>query len=267
MENIDIINYLSNLVDYILNNDFDKSVIESILCNIIAKDSNGSALVKYVVREKGNNTAIFIPKYEVIEVSMEKLRKWIDSNGSDLMEMFKVDNKPLLDSYLLLMVLLHEIEHSNQYLVSKGLLESSCVCIKEAYKSLFDLLIPKDYVLPRPIKVVRRTISIIAYKSRENEFLLERNAQFESLGLLAQMALERENNEIGDMFIKMQKIFGIAGYKDNCDGALINTFKDIYMGDQLTKFSYDYDSLTVEERYRLGLPIDQDTRKRILSLK
>ncbi|MGN1372313.1 MAG: hypothetical protein ACI4XM_08585 [Candidatus Coprovivens sp.] len=267
MDNIDIINYLSNLVDYILNNDFDKNVIESILCNIIAKDSNGDTLVNYIVREKGNNTAIFIPRYEVIEVSMEKLRKWIDSNGSDLMEMFKVDNKPLLDSYLLLMVLLHEVEHSNQYLVSKGLLESSCVCIKEAYKSLFDLLIPKDYVLPRPIKVVRRTISIIAYKSRENEFLLERNAQFESLGLLAQVAFRRDDNKIGDLFIKMQRIFSIAGYKDNCDGALINTFKDIYMGDKLTRFNHDYDSLSIEERYRLGLPVDHETRKKILSLK
>ena len=261
------INYLANLVDDILNNGYDKSKIESILNNLMAKDDKGDLLLRYIVRDRGQNTAIFIPRYKVIEVSISKLQEWLNLNSKDLMEMFNVSNKDILDVYLLLMVLMHEVEHSNQYLISKSLMDAPCTCIKEAYVSLIDLLIPKDYILPRPILFVRRSVSLVSYKLRENEFLLERNAQIGSLEKLADVAFVRGDIEIREMFVKMKNIFATLGYKDNCDGALINTFKDIYMGDKLKKFTFDYEDMDMMERYRLGLPIDQETRSKVLSIK
>ena len=79
-------------------------------------------------------------------------------------------------------------------------------------------MIPKDYVLPRPIKQVRRAVSIIAYKRRENEFLLERNAQFDSLGTLANVAFENEHHEIRGVLMDMRNTFAIAGYTKNNNG-------------------------------------------------
>ena len=46
----------------------------------------------------------------------------------------------------------------------------------------------KDYIIPRPVKQVRRAISVVTYKMKENEYLLERNAQFDSLGTLSNIA-------------------------------------------------------------------------------
>ena len=259
--------YLCDLVYDIKDNGFDKEKIESILERIMPRDKEGNMLLKYRVSDKGIHTAIFIPQYEVIEVSIKRLNSWLDVNTRDLAEMYEIDDKELLRSYLILMVLMHEVEHANQYLISLGKVETPCMAIKDAYSILFDLMKRKDYILPRPIKQVRRAISVISYKRRENEFLLERNAQFDSLGTLSNIAFYNEHMDIRGLLLDMRSVFATAGYISNTDGTLINTFKDIHMKDKLKKIKHDYEDMDMMDRYRLGLPVDQHTRERILALR
>ena len=259
--------YLCDLVKDIYINGFDKKQAETALERIMPRDDNGKLLINYNVRQKGGHTAIFIPRYEVINISLQNLYYWIDRNSEDLAEMYEIENRRLLGSYLCLMVLMHEIEHSYQYLMAKGILDAPCKMLKEGYKTLFDLMIPKDYVLPRPIKQVRRAVSVIAYKRRENEFLLERNAQFDSLGTLANVAFENEHHDIRGVLMDMRNTFATAGYTKNNNGPLVNTFKDILIGDKLKRLECDYEHIDMIDRYRLGLPVDEETRKRILALR
>jgi hypothetical protein len=162
---------------------------------------------------------------------------------------------------------MHEMEHAYQYLIANGKIDAPCKMLKEGYKTLFDLMIPKDSLLPRPIKQVRRAVSVIAYKIRENEFLLERNAQFDSLDTLASIAFENEHHEIRGVLMDMRNTFAVAGYTKNYDGSLVNTYKDILIGDKLKKLEHDYEHLDMMDRYRLGLPIDDKTRERIIALR
>ena len=259
--------YLCSLVYDIKDNGFDKEKIESILDRIMPRDKDGNMLLRYRVNDKGLHTAIFIPEYEVIEVSIKRLNNWLDINTKDLAEMYEIDDIDLLRSYLVLMVLMHEVEHANQYLISLGKVEAPCIAIRDAYSILFDLMKRKDYILPRPIKQVRRAVSVISYKKRENEFLLERNAQFDSLGTLSNIAFYNEDIDIRGMLLDMRSIFAIAGYTKNTDGTLVNTFKDIHMGDKLKKIHHDYVYMDMMDRYRNGLPVDQHTRERILALR
>ena len=249
------------------DNGFDKETIESILERIMPRDKDGNMLLKYRVSDKGGHTAIFIPQYEVVEVSIKRLNSWLDINTRDLAEMYEIDDKELLRSYLVLMVLMHEVEHANQYLISLGKVEAPCIAIRDAYSILFDLMKRKDYILPRPIKQVRRAVSVISYKRRENEFLLERNAQFDSLDTLSNIAFYNEDMDIRGFLLDMRSVFATAGYTSNTDGNLINTFKDIFMKDKLKKINHDYDDMDMMDRYRLGLPVDQHTRERILALR
>ena len=257
--------YLCGLVYDIKENGFDKEKVESILRRIMSRDENGDIFLKYRVSDKSVHTAIFIPQYEVIEVSIKRLNSWLDINTRDLAEMYEIDDKDLLRSYLVLMVLMHEVEHSNQYLISLGKIEAPCVAIKDAYSILFGLLKRKDYILPRPIKQVRRTLSIISYKRRENEFLLERNAQFNSLRMLSNIAFYNGDMDIRDLLLDMRNVFAVAGYTENTDGTLINTFKSIFMKDKLKKINQGYENMDMMERYEWGLPIDEETRKRVLT--
>ena len=259
--------YLCELVFDIKDNGFNKEKVESILERIMPRDEDNKLLVRYNVSEKGNTTAIFIPKYEVINVSIKKLNEWLDNNTKDIADMYKVEDAELLRSYLFLMVLMHEVEHANQYLIACGKVEAPCLAIKDAYFTLFDLMRRKDYVMPRPITQVRRAISLLAYKAKENEYLLERNAQFDSLGTLSNIAFYNEDIDIRGMLLDMRSIFAIAGYTKNTDGTLVNTFKDIHMGDKLKKIHHDYVDMDMMDRYRNGLPVDQHTRERILALR
>ena len=267
VHNEDDSKYLCDFVYDIKDNRFDKEKIESILERIMPRDKEGNMLLKYRVSDKGVHTAIFIPQYEVVEVSIKRLNSWLDVNARDLAKMYEVEDKDLLRSYLVLMVLMHEVEHANQYLISLGKVEAPCTAIKDTYSILFDLMKRKDYILPRPIKQVRRAVSVIAYKRRENEFLLERNAQFDSLGTLSNIAFYNEDFDIRGLLLDMRSIFAVAGYTKNTDGTLINTLKDIYMADMLKKINHDYEDMDMMDRYRLGLPVDQHTRERILALR
>lgn len=259
--------YLCKLVLDIRDNGFDKEKLENILENILPRDKDGNMLLKYRVSDKGVHTAIFIPQYEVVEVSIKRLNGWLDINTKDLAEMYEIEDKDLLRSYLVLMVLMHEVEHANQYLISLGKVEAPCIAIKDAYSILFDLMKRKDYILPRPIKQVRRAVSVISYKRRENEFLLERNAQFDSLGTLSNIAFYNKDMDIRGLLLDMRSVFATAGYSKNTDGTLINTFIDIFMKDKLKKINHDYEDMDMMDRYRLGLPVDQHTRERILALR
>lgn len=259
--------YLSNLVFDIVDNGFDKEKVEDILSNIIPKDVNDKILINYNVRETGGATAIFIPRYKVIQVSIDKINSWLDNNIQDLTEMYSIKDREILKSYLVLMILTHEVEHSYQYLIGKGIIDTPCKMLQQGYRTLTELMVPKDYIIPRPVTQIRRVISVIKYKSRENEFLLERNAQYDSLSLLASVAGTNGHDDIMGMFISMKNIFAKAGYIRNADGTLVNTFKDICMGDKLKRFDEDYEKLDMMERFRLGLPIDEKTRKRVLAIK
>lgn len=259
--------YLRNLIVVIENLDITKDMVEEILSNLIPKDCEGNVLINFKVREKGNVTAIFYPKYESIYLSVNKMREWLEFNSKDLAECFGIENTELFKKYLFLMILTHEIEHSYQYLIGEGVVTAPCKMIQQGYKALTELMVPKEYIIPRPIKQVRRFVSVIAYKKRENEFLLERNAQFDSLSLLASIAAANEHDEISGVFNSMKNSFAVLGYTKNSDGTLFNTFKDIYMRDKLDKMEDDSELLDMNERFRLGLPVDEKTRSRILSLK
>ena len=260
-------NYLCTLVNEINENGFDKITVESILRRLLPKDKDGDFLIYYNIRQRGGNTAMFLPRYEIIDISLQELYTWVDRNAADLATVYEVEDTRLLGSYLCLLVIMHEIEHAYQYLIGIGKEEAPCKMIKEGYKTLFDLMIRKDYVIPRPIKQVRRAMSLIAYKAKENEFLLERNAQFDSLGTLSNIAFENGHHEIRGVLMDMRTVFATAGYVKNGDGPLINTFKSILMGDKLKKMKHDYEDIDMMDRYRLGLPVDQGTRERILALR
>ena len=261
------IEYLCSMFETIRNEALTPFLIECLLEHIIPRDEDGKLLVNYVVREKSKTPAVFYPKYNTIQVGMVGLMNWVENNGNDLADVYNIEDSYKLKVYLILAAILHEVEHSYQYLIANGKIETPCEMIKEGYKTLTEMMIPKDYVIPRPVKQVRRMISIIKYRKRENEFLLERNAQYNSLDDLSKVATLMGDEGIANMFIHMRDLFGTSGYTSNPNGTLIFTLEEICMKDKVKKITEDYDGLDMMYRYRLGLPIDEETRKRVLNIK
>lgn len=253
---------LRDIINTFNKNELSKEYIEEIL-KLLIPNKNGNKLIDYNVKAKGQTSAIFSPKSVSINISIDKINEWLQLNSKDLSEMYKIDSLNTLKSFLFLFVITHEIEHSYQYLISRKLIESPSKIITQGYKGIFDILLPENHIIPRPIKETRRTLSILLYKSKENFFILERNANIESTDLLIQLAtyIERENmislfRDIHDTCVKI-------GYTENTRGSLEETYRKILLYDRYKKF-YEETNLTEQEKVRLGLPIKEETREKIL---
>lgn len=259
--------YLSSMLEIIEKEPLNSMLVEGLLDSIIPRDEEGNLLVGYRIKENGKYPAIYYPRYNTIEVGMLGLMQWVEVNGNDLASAYIIDNSYRVKLYLVLMAIMHEVEHSYQYLMAKGKIDAPCKMLRDGYKTLTELMIPKNYILPRPIKQIRRVISILKYKQNENEYLLERNAQYNSLNDLIDVAMYLGHEDIAKMFTNMRDIFGSAGYTKNCDGPIINTLRGIWMSDKVKKISMDYEGIDMADRYKLGLPIDQETREQVLALR
>ena len=262
LKNQDDLILLKDIINYVNKNEISKSYLEEVL-KLLIPSNNGDHLISCNVKEGGSATAIFMPQYMSINVSLDKINKWLESNGKDLADFYKVSNDSTLKSFLFLFVVTHEIEHSYQYLMGEGLIETPSKIIQCGYKDIFDLLLPDNHIMPRPIKEVRNNISLILYKIKQNYLVLERNANIECTDLLCQLSLYMEREEIFKMFNDMKNSFMRIGYKENCCGSLEETYKKILLYDRYKRF-YEKVNISEDEKIRYGLNISEQTRQKVL---
>jgi len=199
-------------------------------------------------------------------MSLNKINIWLQNNTDCFFESIKSSDYNILRSYLLLFMITHEIEHSYQFLMSEGVIVAPNTLLKDAYKGLFDLLNPKYYAIPRPIKEARQRVSLFLYKLKENFYILERNANIESMDLISKCALYNNREDIYQLFIDMKNTYLKCGYINNTIGSIEETYRHILMYDKYRKFYNEID-MSEDEKVRYGFSIDEETRDKVLSKK
>ena len=254
--------FLKDFISDIKNNGLSRDSIETALNNMIPS-KNGKLLVRYHISEKGLTTAAFFSQSNIIKISLNGANEWLNKNIKDFMTGLKASDEQTLRSYFILFMLSHEIEHSYQYLIGKGIVESPSVVLKNAYKGIFDLLNPKDSIIPNPISKFRNLISIILYKINQNLYLLERNANVESLDLVCQCALFNDREDIFNLFNDMRKTFLKCGYQTSGIGSVEETYQKILMHNKYKKF-YKCEHFDEENLVRFGFNINDEVRNKIL---
>ena len=71
---------------------------------------------------------------------------------------------------------------------------------------------------------------------RENEFVLERNANIESLDLVCRLSSLLSDQKSYSAFLDMLYTFVKCGYSENVVGSMVNTYNSILLGDRISKF-------------------------------
>lgn len=258
-----------DVVSYFYKNlDLEKlstSLLEEILEEFLPRDSSNQLLINYDVREKGLHPAIFYPKGSYISLAIAKINKWLKDNASSLGRMYDISDIDSFSKYLFFYMLSHEVEHGFQYLMASDKVSSPCVLVRDGYKGIFDLFDKKDTIIPRPIKDSRRSISLFLYKLHENSYVLERNANVESLDLVCSLANHLNDRKNLFIFTNMLNTFIKCGYLSDYQGSFIETYRKILMGDKLS-FSLTDSNFSFEEKIRYGLPISEEERVKVLSL-
>lgn len=230
---------------------------------VLPKDENGRELINSRIKDWGGRTAIFVPRYRTIEFSVEKCQEWVIQNMKDLAEMYDIKDKDELQSYLSLFIILHEIEHSYQYLMGQKQIEAPCELMQAAYKRLNDLLTKQEYIIPRPIKEIRRIIALIQYYKKQEDYALERNANIEALGNMLALAERNDNEEIMRMLTNMIRTFMIVGYEEDRFGVFYHTFKDIGMY-RVYKSINHISGPNMDQRALYGLEISEEKREEVM---
>ncbi len=210
-----------------------------------------------------NKAASFNPNYKRILVNLKKTISWVDEMVKSSTEYFEVKDIELLKAYLLVYMYSHEVEHTNQFYIAMGLKKPNYEYKQQAFKHIFDVMIPKDYIIPRPITTIRDFIRFIRYNKNAYDYVLERNASVEGYDKAMQVALEAGDQEIYNYMLASRNTCMLIGYLDNGKGALLNTFEGLKMKREYDKL--DIPSLSLTERAREGLEVSEDERKLVLS--
>ncbi len=259
--NKDYLEILKDLMEYAKKNGINLDFYNQLLKELINND-----YINFKVQEKGLNTAIFQPQNMQIILSTQKMNTWLNINTISISEMYNETNRDLLKIYLALFAIRHEIAHSNQFLMSKCLIDSPNDIIKNGYKYIFELFQKTQSIIPRPYKEGKRIVSLFLYKKDENSYILERNANIESLDLLCQLCLFMKEENFYKTFNNIKSQYAKIGYLNSTQGSLEETYKKIQMYKKYQKFYQDTD-LSEEDCIRYGLKIKESTRKRILNIK
>ncbi len=250
-------------LSYLKKYDLSKALLQDILSSLLARKDN-ELLINLHINSNGTTPAKFCPSTKSIDISLNKMILWATRNSDDLIEKFQLkDNDDHLTYYLYLYLITHEIAHSYQYLYGKKIIPAPNDVLASAYENLMDVLNPPKYILPHPIKQTRRNLSLILYKIRQNNYLLERNANIESTRLISTLAKEENNEELFNLFSNMQMLFLKLGYTKSNVGSIEETFKALLMYDKFQKFNME-NSLSDEDKIYYGFRVNEDVRQRLL---
>lgn len=258
---LDVLKYFYENLDL---NDLSESFFCDVFSELIPRCENG-LLVNYNVDKKGYYPAIYFPNNNYVCLGMDSLLVWIRNNSKNIREQYHVSDVESFNKFLAFFAITHEIEHSFQYLMALDKIESPCILVRDGYRGIIDLLKKDDYIIPRPVKRIRKVVSSLLYKINENKCVLERNANIESLDLLCKLSAYLENDESFKVFDDMKNDFLKLGYIDDTCGNMIETYQKILMSDKFSDIDV-CDILTFDDRIRYGLKIDEEERKKVLSL-
>lgn len=243
---------------------FYKGYIESVIDYLIPK-ADGQNLIGYNVKEFGNMTGVFLPRNKSLIICVKRLHDWLEFNSSELGESLNVKDLKMFKAFFFLFVVTHEIEHSYQYLMGQGVVVAPSKTMALAYNGIFGLYEKSNAILPSPIAEMKRFISLLLYKHRENMYVLERNANVESLDLLCQLAEYMGNEELLKAFTYMKNTFMRIGYIDSPIGSFEETYRKILMYGKYQKM-FEEPFLSEDEKARYGFAISEEKRKEILDL-
>lgn len=252
---------IRNIISDITSNGISEKYISE-LYKILGFDS-----IRLNYTNMGNNTAAFHPKYNVITVNTDKSINWVTKTIEESRSYITVSDEELLKSYLLVSLLSHEIEHSKQKLIADKKLEPKYDYQASVYKDMYDIMHMKEYLLPRPISLLKDIVRFGLYTKNAYNFILERNASIEGYNVSSKVALLSHDQEMLDFLITSRNAYMMQGYVNNGDGTLKYTYDTLGMKNKFNKLDLPTD-ISLIDKSREGLPLSEEERSKvILTLK
>lgn len=242
----------------------ERNVIKEILNEIVPKNNKGKLLTGVVVTESSLPTVSYMPNSNTINISRRFFEKTANESAKILSQVQKVEDFQKLVAYYRLFALLHEREHSYQFLISGDILPFNYREVAAGYKNIVSVLLKKDHIIPRPIKQVKEAVAFFKYNKNAYSYILERNASSEAAKDIVELAKSESENDIEKIFTELKEAMEFIGYENNNQGCMYYAHKGLWLLNKYNKTKKD-DSMTEEDRFRFGLEIEDETRNKFLA--
>lgn len=247
---------ISQLLEKFRSVGYKKSMIEEILNTIIPQNED---LPISIVFGNSSIPAFFKEEEQKIEVSLDVLKNYISKQIESYMKVYPNLEKEIFYNHILL-ALIHEVEHYYQCLVANEYVDFPYKIVVDGYKNIKDLKISKDL---NPIIALIKIKQFFNY-SHNADSLLERSANVEAYDLLVKVAKYENNTEMLKILDGLLSYQLSLGYKGFSNGSLEKTYRKKGLIDIYSSFNFD-EIIPIEDKVRYGLPIDVETKKKVLS--
>lgn len=236
---------------------YDICLINELMSYLIPKDTNGRRLVSYNV-DVSDEKIYFIPEERRIEVPINRLYEWAYDNSNVCKSYYGLGDG--LEIYLLLFSILHEVEHSYQFLIGEGAIDAKCDTLQKVYSEIMGYMINSKF--KTFISKYRRYKVLKKYDKNHDLFFIERNANLEASSTILQLALLNEDSKAIEFFKLLLSEYICQGYFDNNKGCIYQTYKSVGLINNYN--SYNKVNLRDEEKIKYGFEISEDKRLELL---
>ncbi len=262
--NINIKDYYYSLV-LIDKTGLNRHVLEYVLSLLVPKDDKLQPLVKYSIKDVSDRDSIsFVPQNNSINISVSGIEDWLSNNIIPIKNNFEYDDLKILSNYFILFMLIHEIEHSYQYLMADGIVRCESDLLRQSYKMMYDILVKPNYC--DFISQMKRVYHLRLYDENHDKYFLERNANIEACDIMMELSLLEKDLKMYKIFLYMRQSFMKLGYKNNNLGCIDETFRKIKLYKEYKRIYYS-ENLSEIEKTRYGFPISDKTRTMLLLKK
>lgn len=245
-----------DLLKFVPKDYLDKDALNYLLLSMTPKNESKSMLTDYKVFNTLPLGGAYLPKYKTIVFSLPLINNWINMNTNEIRQKFNIEDYDLLRQYVSIYPIIHEVEHAYQHMMGLKEIKAPNAKVGDGYRYLFDFLMNKNQ---RFIDQFRRFKTMRNYNKNKEDYVLERNANFETTTLLTNVALYRGDLEIADAFQNLS--FGLIykAYKNDNKGPMYHTFKDLKLLDEYNNIR-NYNDLDFMSNVRYGLEITEEER-------
>ena len=263
VKNNDDLMLIKDIFNEVKGSEVDVCLLEEVVINLLPKDREGNLFSGYEIYDVDGGLSRFSLSDNILILSIDEMKKWLDVNLLNLVERFGVYDVDLFKEYMFLLIIIHEIEHSYQYLMAYGLIDAPCEVISSGYRLIIDTILNKD---KNSLKHFSNAISYYLYNKNDGGYVIERNANVEAFDLLQNLALINNHDELANVFNRMRNLVGILGYIDDNRGSFDETFRKIKKYNEYKKLNHNF-QLSDIDKFRYGLPISKEFRGKIRVIK
>jgi len=260
IKNISDIEIVKEELKELERNDISVQLLSNIIENHLPKEENR---IRYLISYDKNEEAVgeFNPRYEVVILYLNNLVEWLDNCTAYYSIKYDIRNIAKLRSYIVMHLIMHEIEHSYQYLKGEEIIEDSFY-IQKYYHYLCHLLMNErvDGIIRNYFKQKKREKLVKKYLSNNEMYYLERNANIESFSGLLSVCYDNKDYEMIEFFNRAVYNTMLIGYKEDNKGSIFHTFDDLEKLDIYNSYLPNLNDIDYNEKIKNGLEITDEER-------